>query len=181
MWETVEKGELLSLSFLSFRAELLLTAGVYRLLPTPRLPPLPLCSLLSKQRRYTEKGTFLYFGCWAVIFKASPSKHFPHPCLFFSLKRRCTPLLKSQLCNKKNPPVVYTLHPRPKETFDVTTNPTPDSSSVASKGFSLLLLNAQPFRFPVKVNAYGTSDTWVQWPTTVLKTHLSISISLPDT
>ena len=93
MWETVEKGpeerELLGLHFLSFCTELLLTAGEHRLPPTLRVPPLPACSLLSKQRLYTEKGTFLYFGCELLFLKLHPPNIFPILVYFFTRKKMC--------------------------------------------------------------------------------------------
>lgn len=74
-----KKGELLRHHFLSFRTELLLTAGERRLPPTLRFPPLPVCSLLSKQRLYTEKGTFLYFGYELLFLKLQPPNISPYP------------------------------------------------------------------------------------------------------
>lgn len=134
MWETVEKEELLSLSFLGFWAELSLTAGACRLPPTPRLPPLPLCSLLSEQRLYTEKGTFLYFGCELLFLKLHPPNIFPHPCLFFSLDRRCTTFFKKGTVYQEKPTRGLHAPATAKGSFDVITNSTPGSNGVASKG-----------------------------------------------
>lgn len=71
-----KKIELLRIHFLSFWTELLLTAGEHRLPPTLRFPPLPVYSLLRKQRLYPEKGTFLYFGYELLFLKLHPPNIF---------------------------------------------------------------------------------------------------------
>lgn len=84
----METGELKRLS--QFCTELLLPAGGLWLPPTPSLPPLPVCSLLGKQRLYTEKGTFLYFGYELLFLKLHPPNIFAYLVYFF-IRKKWTP------------------------------------------------------------------------------------------
>lgn len=98
-----KKRKLLRIHFLSFGAELLLTAGKHRLPPTLRSPPLPVYSLLRKQRFYPEKGTFLYFGCELLFLKLHAPNIFLFLVYFFHskenafFKKKIRYLTKTQL------------------------------------------------------------------------------------
>lgn len=86
-WETVEKGHKerrLVRAPLSPFLTWTFAHSRWRQAPShTEISSLPACSLLSKQRLYTEKGTFLYFGYGLLFLKLHPPNIFPYPYLFF--------------------------------------------------------------------------------------------------